>query len=127
MTEQERVITKLEEKIYRCRHHDFDGLTTKETAFQLSISESTVCRVLKKLEATNPQLFPILNYRQNLVYMWITKFGRTHDGIAHHMDTSVKAVNQIVAQLKAKGMSFAKPAKTVRYENHMDNNVVRKF
>ncbi len=126
MTEQ-RVITEQQEQVYRCRHHDFGALTTKETAEALSISESTVCRVLKQLEKEAPQLFPVLNHRQNLVYIWITEFGHTHDYVAHHMDISVKAVDRIVTQLKAKGMSFAKPAKTVRYENHMDSNVVHKF
>lgn len=123
----ERVMTEQEEKIYRLRHHDFGGLSTRETAGLLKITEANVQQVLRRLEMKCPQLFPILTKRQAFIQDCIVKFGFTHQKIAESLDISEDTVNSIVSILKAKGVCFSRPRKTLRYTEQMDGLIKQKF
>lgn len=123
----ERVITEFEERIYRLRHQDFEGLTTIETAKQLKISEACVRHNLRNLEKKCPQLFPILTQRQALIRNYIIEGGYSHEQIAILLDISKRTVGVIVATLKKKGVCFERPHRTERYEGYLDNQIRKKF
>jgi len=54
-----RLITEFEERVFRCRHHDFGALTTKETAVLLGVSERRVRDALARVKKTSARiLFP---------------------------------------------------------------------
>ncbi len=122
-----RLMAKKQEQVYRLRHHDFEGLSTKETAERLKISESSVYRILHGLKKKFPQLFPILNPRQAAIHLYITDCGFTHSEIADIMNISVKTVDRIVEQMRIKEVNFAKPPKTVQYQEYMDSKIKRVF
>lgn len=122
-----RLMTKKQEQVFRLRHHDHGGFTTKETAERLEISEGSVQRTLRSLKKKCPQLFPILNSRQAGIHLLITECGRTHEEVAIIKNISVKTVDRIVMSMRTKGIIFVKPAKTVSYEPWMDGQIKHVF
>ena len=122
-----RLMSKLEERIFRLRHHDFAALSTKETAARLKISERNVQHTLWSLKKRFPHLFPILTQRQVFIKRCIADEGLNHKQIAILTGVSEATINTQVATMRAKGVSFARPTKTMRYEEWHDNQVRRKF
>ncbi len=120
---EKRYMTEQEEQIYRLVHHDFEGLTQVEAAERAGLTQSNISRILKKIEKEHPELFPILNSRQDLIYTQIVGHGSTHQAIADMMDISIRTVERIVSQMRRKGVSFNSPVKTVPYREHMDGDV----
>jgi len=123
-------ITKDEIKCYRLRHHNFKGLTTIETARKMNITVEKVRRLLKSLRAKAPQLFPILTYRQYLVYWLYVKKGLSMYEIALYLRTSYSNVWGLLNKAKKKGMPFPKLCglgDMASYEEGMDNYIIRKF
>lgn len=126
----QRLITKQEEQCYRLRHHDFGGLTTKETAEKMGISENTVRRLLKSVEVKAPQLFPVLTHTQHAVYSLYVEYGCTQRAIAIALDTAQSNIQAILDRIKKKGMPLLEPhgiGDMVAYENEMDAQVIHKF
>ncbi len=121
--EDKRVITETEERVFKLCHHDFEGLTRKEAAKQMGVSQSSISRTLARVKAKAPQLFPILNPRQHLIHHCIAELGCPHKEIAEMLGVTVKTIDGIVAQMRAKGVSFAQPRKTVSYESYMDDKI----
>jgi len=105
-----RHITEDEERCYRLRHHEFEGLTTKETAKKMKISVEKVRRLLKSLKAKVPQLFPILTFRQHLIYWLFTVKGLSQYKIAKYLNTTQSNVWAILKRAKKKGMPFLEPS-----------------
>jgi len=93
----------------------------------VGISQSQISRLLAKIEKGHPELFPILNSRQDLVYTQIVGHGQTHEAIAVMMDVTVRTVERIVGQMRKKGVSFNSPIKTVPYKKYMDSNVKNQY
>ena len=122
-----RLMTIQEENIYRCRSHEFEGLTTKETAKRLNISEACVQRNLRSLKKHFSQLFPILTRRQKFIYDCIVEKGFSHKRIARFLDVSERTIDSMVAVLKIKRVYFEKPHKTIRYETYHDEQVKQRF
>ncbi len=122
-----RIITELEEKVYRCRHQDFEALTTVETAKKLGISEAGVRRSLRNLIKKCPQLFPLLTKQQAFIQKCICERGLTHEEIAALLEVSENALKAQIIRLKKKGIYLEKPRKTVQYGEHMDAQVKNTF
>ncbi len=97
---KQKFMTDQEIEVYKSCHHSFEGLTQPEAAERMSISQSCVSRLLKKIEKDHPELFPILNARQDLIYTQIVGHGSTHEAIAHMMDVSIRTVERIVGQMR---------------------------
>lgn len=120
---QKRQISRHEEAVYRLVSHEFECLNQADAAKRLGISQSCVSRTLKNLEKKCPQLFPLLNHRQDLVYTQIVGFGQTHGAIAIMMNTTVRTIDRIAGQLRKKGVCFNSPIKCTPYKEYMDSEV----
>lgn len=123
----ERLITEIEEKIYRSCHHDFGGMTQQEVAVELCMSRSTISRILKHIEKKAPQLFPILTPKQKQIRDLICNAGLTHQMIALDLAINEHTVDHIVEQLKKKGVCLPSPPKTKCYQTYMDAEIKQKF
>lgn len=132
----ERNITEFEEEVLRCVHHQFLGMTQEEAAEHLKVSPMKISRTLTDLEERSKTckpiacMFPILTRLQHLVHMAITKRGETVDVIAKELDSTVEAINDAVAKLKAKGIRMPKRSdapKTMSYTPSMDRDVKSKY
>ena len=122
-----RVITELEEKVIRLVHHDFKGLTQAEAAQRLDVSQSLISETLTRVKKKAPQLFPILTKQQDVIKRCIADWGFTHQGVAKLLDVSKDTIDSTVATMKAKGVYFEKPRKTIRYETYHDEQVKQRF
>lgn len=126
----ERHITENEERCYRLRHHNFAGLTTRETAKRMKISPDTVRTLLKSLRAKAPQLFPILTQRQYLIYGLYVIEGLSQDKIANYLHTTQSNICDILKRVKKKGMPFLTSfglGNVATYEEGMDGHIIHKF
>lgn len=121
----ERCITEDEEWCYRLRHHDFAGLTTRETAKKMGITFEKVRRLLKSLKAKAPQLFPILTYRQQLIYWLHTYKGLSQHKIAKCLGTTQSNVSAILNRIQISEPSGF--GDTVAYEEDMDSHIIYRF
>ncbi|MCK5611626.1 hypothetical protein KAR91_57680 [Candidatus Pacearchaeota archaeon] len=61
-----RLITVRQEQIYRLCSPDFYNLTYEQAGMLLGISDSTVCRELKKVKKKCPSLFPLYHRPSDL-------------------------------------------------------------
>lgn len=123
-------ITEQEEQVYRLRHHDFEGLTTQETAKKMKFSPRKIRQLLKSLKQKAPQLFPILTHRQHLIYELYINTGLSQHKIAKYLGTTQSNIWAILNRLKKKGMLFLKPLGSgdiIAYEKGMDNIILYKF
>lgn len=120
-----RIITEDEEKCYRLRHPDFMGFTTKETAKKMKVSIEKVRRLLKSLKQKCPNLFPILTYRQQLVYWLYMDKGLPQHRIAKYLGTTQSNISSIL-----KRVQIPEPhglGNIMAYENEMDDKIFHKF
>lgn len=124
--EKKKGLTEREAEAIRLVHHDFMGLSRKETAKLMEISEQRLSSILQSVKIKAPQMFPILTNSQRIIREMIMDDGNDRQAIADRLDWPIKKVDAIIAQLRAKGISLTVP-KTVRYEPHMDGQVKRRF
>lgn len=124
-----RKITEQEEEAYKLRHHEFAGLTTKETAKIMKIAPETVRLLLKSVRAKIPQLFPILTHRQHIVYWLYVKRGLSQYKIADYLHIGQSSVWGILNRVKKKGIPILHSGfgDTVAYEQGMDGHISHKF
>ena len=128
MTHQ-RLITHRQEQIYRLRHHDFAGLTTKQVAGMLRITVQCVNRNMKKMEGIAPQLFPILTQRQTDIYVLREVMGMKYPEIGKYLKVTWQTIARTVYYMRKKGM-YLQPDCLHRvdtYSSWMDSKVRRKF
>lgn len=124
------MITELEEKAYRLRHHSFAGRTTMETAEEMNITCDKVRLLMSSLRAKAPHLFPILTHRQHVVYWLYVKRGLPIHKIATVLNTVYSNVWDILNRVKQKGMPFLEISgfgDMVSYENGMDSYISYRF
>ena len=125
-----RQITEQEQQAYRLRHHDFDGLTTEETAEKMGVSERRVRKILENLQRKASQLFPILTPHQNLVYKMYVGRGISQPKIAELLGIKQQSVCETINRMRDNGMVIVEPeamSRPVSYTSDMDTHVVRKF
>lgn len=124
-----RLITERQERIYRMRHHDFAGLTTKQVAAILGVTPKCISCHMQKLKSIAPQLFPILTPRQMDVYVLHEKMGMTHPEVEKYLGTSVGTSAATVRCMRKKGMFFQSNCLhgVNAYSPWMDYKITRKF
>lgn len=103
MTPQ-RLITHRQEQIYRMRHHDFDGLSTKQVAIKLGIHSKNVSCQMFAMQKIAPQLFPILTKRQADIYHMFINIGLKQKDIARLLGISKSCIGVLIHRMKHKGM-----------------------
>ena len=99
-----RQITERQETIFRMRHHDFGGMTTKQVAVKLEITTHTVARHMWEMQKVAPQLFPILTKRQASIYHMFVNVGLEQKIIAGILGISSNCVATQIHRLRKKGM-----------------------
>jgi len=115
-----RMITKREEEAYRCRHHDFDGLTMAETAERMGINEQSVSNLLNSMKKKAPQLFPILSKQQvNVFELWLK--GDTIETIALELKLADQTVKNVLQTVKEKMGTRFPPHNTILSYNESMN------
>lgn len=122
-----RVLSEQEAEVFKCRHHDFGGLSTAETARRLSIPPRTVRGIMDRVKEKCPQLFPVLTGRQAECYNAYAA-GETAAQIAERLGISEAAVTDHLRTAKAKGVPFTDAmGKMLSYHPGMDERVSQKF
>lgn len=122
-----RLITKREEEAYRCRHHDFEGLTLSETARKMGISEKVVSNLLSSMKKKVPQLFPILSKRQVEVFeSWLK--GNAIEEIALDTGLAEQTIKNVLQTVKNKmGAKFPPHNTILSYHPSMDPYIKERF
>lgn len=124
MTPQ-RLITHRQEQIYRLRHHDFAGLTTKQVAVMLGITTHSVARYMWEMQKVTPQLFPILTRRQADIYHMFTELGLEQKIIAGILNISKNNVATAIYRLRHKGMYVPRRLHHVLYMPRAHDHQIR--
>ena len=120
-----RHITQRQEQIYRMRHHDFDGLTTKQVAAMLGITTHSVARHMWEMQKIAPQLFPILTRRQADIYHMFVNVGLEQRVIARILGISKSCVGVLVHRIKNKGMYVPRRRRHVLYMPRAHDHLIR--
>ncbi|KKM63220.1 hypothetical protein LCGC14_1513680 [marine sediment metagenome] len=97
-----RKISEKMEQVYRCRHHDFGGMTVKETARKLGMKPATIRSLLWRMFKVAPQLFPILTSGQARAWHMFYHEGMSHNLIASAMDITKNASEKLIKKAKKK-------------------------
>jgi len=97
-----KMFSKKMEQVYRCRHHDFDGLSEEETAHKLGMKPAAVRSLLWRVFKVAPQLFPILTPGQARAWHLFYHEGMSHNLIAGAMNITKNASEKLVKKAKKK-------------------------
>lgn len=100
----ERAITEKQEAIFRMRHHDFGGMTTKQVAAVFGVHPKNISRHMWAMQKIAPQLFPILTRRQADIYYLFVHAGLRQKHIARLLGISKSCVGVLVHRIRGKGM-----------------------
>ena len=123
-----RLITQRQEQIYRLRHHDFAGLTTKQVAAILGIHPKNVSCQMRAMQKIAPQLFPILTRRQLEVYKLYVERNLSGNAVGELLGIARSTVQSKLDEIKRKGLHIPRREKSsVHYEPWMDSYMKRKF
>lgn len=124
----ERLITERQEQIYRMRHHDFGGMSTKQVATMLGVEVQCINLHMREMKKVAPQLFPILTCRQLEVYKLYVEMNLSGNAVSELLSIARPTVQSKLDEIKRKGLHVPKRAKRiVRYSCWMDSKVIRKF
>jgi DNA-directed RNA polymerase specialized sigma24 family protein len=124
----DRIISEKQERAYRLCAGEFEGLATSEAAKLMGISVRAVQRLLERMEAAAPQLFPLLTKQEAQVLKYIEVDGLSQIDIADQMELSEPRVSQIVHSLIVKGkLRGPKQGRALSYDPGMDGHVREKF
>ena len=122
-----RFITERQEEIYRMRHHDFGGMSTKQVAAMLGIAIQVVNGHMYKMRKIAPQLFPILSKRQTEILNLHLQFDMSPKEIGLRLGISDITVRGTLHKLRHPNIFVpGKKGTPVEYETWMDFNVKRK-
>lgn len=124
MTPQ-RLISERQEQIYRMRHHDFGGLTTKQVAAMLDVHPKNVSRHMWAMQKIAPQLFPILTKRQADIYHMFMNVGLEQKVIAGILGISKSCVGVLIHRLRKKGMYVPRRLHCVYYMPRAHDHQIR--
>lgn len=120
-----RLITERQEQIYRMRHHDFDGLTTKQVAATLSITTHSVARHMWEMQKIAPQLFPILTKQQADIYHMFVNVGMEQKVIAGILGISKSCIGVLIHHIRIKGMYVPRRLHQVLYMPRAHDHQIR--
>ena len=120
-----RVITERQEEIFRLRHHDFGGMTTKQVAVILGITTHSVARHMWVMQKIAPQLFPILTQRQADIYHMFVNIGLEQKVIGKVLDISLNCVATQIHRFRNKGMYVPRRLHHVLYMPRAHDHLIR--
>lgn len=120
-----RLITERQEQIYRMRHHDFGGMSTKQVAAMLDITTHTVARHMWEMQKIALQLFPILTERQADIYHMFVNVGLEQRIIAEILGISKSCVGVLIHRIKNKGMYVPHRRRHVSYMPRAHDHQIR--
>lgn len=125
MTPQ-RLITERQEQIYRMRHHDFGGMTTKQVATELGVKPRVIRKHMQKMKSIAPQLFPILAKRQaEVLRLWLSL---SPQEMGLYLNIEVMTVYGILRDLRNMGVLIpGERHRPKRYADWMDFWIKQKF
>ena len=125
----QRLITHRQEQIYRLRHHDFAGLTTKQVAGMLRITTKCVTKHMRQMKKIAPQLFPIFTGLQTEIYSLFVCAGLEQKVIGKMLGISEKSVSTILRRLRNNEINvpLRQRKKIIRYAEWMSSKTVMKF
>ena len=103
-----RLITKRQQEILMCVHHDFQGLSREEAAKKLGISSRAINKALEAVKRVLPQYFPLLTKLEIKCYHFYTGDGWKVQEIAEYMEISIDSVQNALRRAKNKGMWWPK-------------------
>jgi len=123
-----RLITLRQEQALRLCHHDFEGLTQKEAAEKMNISQSALSGLLIRVKKVLPQYFPILTKLEAQIYYYYMVEGWSTEKITEHMEKSQRTVQLTLQRARDKGMFFTEAkGRVLSYDPSMDAQVIHKF
>ena len=124
LTMKKRILSQLEEKVFRACHHDFGGLSIEEAAEKIGCLPGTVKLVLKRVEKKAKQLFPILTPQHRAILLMYDK---------HMSRTSIAVALGVTEQKLHKEIAFLRKHKFLwnrkvdQYDPLMDGRVKERF
>lgn len=123
-----RLISKKQEAVLKCCHHDFEGLPQAEAAKKLNVSQSAVSDALKQIKKILPSFFPILTALEAKCYHLFAIEGWNVDDIAEHFGLTPDSVYKTLKRVKDKGAWSAKArGRVLQYSPEMDANIKEQF
>ena len=125
----QRLITHRQEQIYRLRHHDFAGLTTKQVAAMLGVTTKCVTKHMRQMKKIAPQLFPIFTGLQAEIYSLFVCVGFGQKVIGKMLGISEKSVSTMLRRLRNGGINvpLRRRKEYIRYAEWMSSKIVMKF
>ena len=124
-----RHITHRQEQIYRLRHHNFAGLTTKQVATKLNITVQCITMCMRRMKKIAPQLFPIFTELQAEIYSLFVRAGLEQKVIGKILGISEKSVSTIIRRLRNNGINIPlrQRKEYIQYAGWMSSRIVHKF
>lgn len=97
-----RQITRRQEWAYRLIHPSFGGMSHKQAAIKMNITERKIYGLLERMQKIAPQLFPILSAKHVEIWHLYSDEGLSCEDIANIMDTTERSVQQKLCLIKKK-------------------------
>ena len=125
-----QLITKKQEQALRLCHQDFGGLSSKEAAKRMGISQSALNGLLTRLKK-NPRFrayFPILTKIEAERYHLYAIEGWNVNDIAEHFGVTPGSIYEALQRARDKGMFFSDAkGRILSYDSSMDADVKHRF
>lgn len=99
-------ITKKQKRALQLCHHDFEGLTQKEAAKKMKISQQAISKLLILVKKALPQYFPILTKQEERIYHYYMVEGWSVETIAKYTKLSCDTIYNTLQRGKSKKKSF---------------------
>jgi DNA-binding transcriptional regulator LsrR (DeoR family) len=123
---EDRVIPEDQERAYRLVAGEFGGQSVSQAAATMRITRTQISRLLAKLKATAPQLFPLITKNEFAVLAYLQNGVGTAE-IANYLGFTTRKVQRCVESLIKKGRWTTGIPKTVRYTEQHDSQIKEKF
>ncbi|KKK56721.1 hypothetical protein LCGC14_1416840 [marine sediment metagenome] len=119
-----RKISNDEERAFRLCHHDYGGKSVEYAAVMMDISVKEIKQLLCCIKHKAPQLFPILTPQHRAILTMYNQ-GISRATVAEDLNITLPVLKRRVRFLRTHG--YLRDRKVVRYQPHMDSQVVQKF
>jgi len=120
----ERKISDDEERAFILCHHDHHGRSVESAAVIMHVTVKEVKQLLRNVKRKAPQLFPILTLQHRVILAMYGQ-GISRAAIVEGLGITLSVLKRRVGFLRRHG--YLRDRKMVRYQLHMDSQVVQKF
>jgi len=122
-----RKISEKQEIAYRLCHPDFGGLSHKQAAVKMGITEGAVYRLLKRMRKIAPNLFPILSLEHAQIWRLWQDAGLNCKDIASLKATTERTIQAKLRLIKKKMNYTTQQRQTVNIENIDETEIKNRF